>query len=146
MNTRKPEEEETYPVGFGRDIRFNDHICVEGLIGVPDEKRTGRIVQIRRGIGAFGSDLFLVRLRDRSLASFHNVMIRMADDKAFEDAYYVSNGHTPPAIPAQPPHTSDSTAAEYTIGGEWPETGFIIGRPKQPHSPQQSFGMTVSRP
>jgi len=128
----------------GKKFKFNNHVCVEMLIGVPDDQRTGRLVQVRKDVGAFGSDVYLIRLRDGKLKSFHNVLIRHADDKDFIEAYYISNGLTPPSIPEQAITPEDSTEVEYTMEGMWPETGFIIENPKQPESAKQSFSMVVT--
>jgi hypothetical protein len=125
---------------------FNDHVCVEMLMGVPDEKRTGRLVQIRKGAGQFGTDVYLIRLRDGTLMSFENVMLRHVGDEGFEDAFYRSNGVIPPVIPDQPIYESDAEDAEYTLGNKWPETGFVIENPKQPDSDVQSFAMTITTP
>lgn len=74
-----------YTAYNGKSFRFNDHVCVEMLFGVPDEERTGRLVQVRKGCGQFGSDLYFIRLRDESLMTFENAMIRKVDDTEFED-------------------------------------------------------------
>lgn len=128
----------------GKEFRFNDHVCIECLLGVPDEKRTGRLVQVRKGCGQFGSNLYFVRLRDGSLKTFENAMIRHADDKQFEDAFYVANGRTPPVIPEQAINEDDTETVTYTIQHKWPETGFIIENPKQPETPG-SFAIMISR-
>ena len=128
----------------GREFRFNDHVCVEMLIGIPDEERTGRLVQVRMGCGQFGTDIYLMRLRDRTLRAFENVMIRHIDDRNFEDAFYRSNGRTPPAIPDQATDDSDTENVEYTIAGKYPETGFIVEKPAQPQKPG-FFAMTIMR-
>lgn len=135
-----------YDSSEGRHFRFNDHICVEMLLGCPDELRTGRLVQIRKGVGAFGSDVFILRIRDGSLRSFENVMIRHVGDDRFEDAFYISNGKQPPVVPDQPVSEEDSTEDEYNISGKWPETGFVISEPSQPESPTQMFGITITTP
>ena len=129
-----------------REFRFNDHVCIEMLIGCPDELRTGRLVQVRKGVGAFWSDVFLLRLRDGGLRSFENVMIRHVGDKRFEFAFYTSNERTAPVIPDQPENPNDSAGDEYSIMGEWPETGFIIEEPKQPESETQTFAITITTP
>ncbi|EIP96849.1 hypothetical protein OpiT1DRAFT_01274 [Opitutaceae bacterium TAV1] len=113
------------------------------LIGVPDEKRTGRLVQVRKGAGAFGSNKYLIRLRDGSLMCFENVLLRHANDERFVEAFYRSNGMTPPTIPDQPPFDGDSEQTEYLIAGGFPETGFIINQPKEPASATQSFAMRI---
>lgn len=136
--------EAIYTAPDGRRFGFNAHVCVEMLMGVPDEKRTGRLVQVRKGVGAFKSDLYFIRLRDGSLMTFSNVMIRSVDDERFVDAFYRSNRMAAPVIPEQPPHPSDSETEEYGILDKYPETGFIIEHPKQPCSSVQSFAMTIT--
>jgi hypothetical protein len=119
----------------GRTFRFNDHVCIELLMGVPDEKRTGRLVQVRKKCGQFGSDIYFVRLRDGSLACFENALMRHVGDKRFEDAFYRSNGKQPPMIPDQPPDPIDTETDIYSIGEKWPETGFIVENSKRPQTP-----------
>lgn len=132
-----------YTCSFGKTFEFNDHVCVEMLMGVPDEKRTGRLVQVRKGVGAFGSDIYFIRLRDGSLMTFENVQVRHVGDKQFENAFYISHGRQPPVIPEQPPDPIDSTDVVYSIRNEWPEVGFIIENPKQPESETQSFSIGI---
>jgi hypothetical protein len=127
----------------GKTFRFNDLVVLEMLLGVPDEKRTGRLVQARKGCGQFGSNQFLVRLRDGSLMSFENVLIRHASDKQFEDAFYRNNGRTPPFVPEQAPQETDSETTEYSIRNGYPETGFVIDQPKQPETPGM-FAMAIT--
>lgn len=134
----------TYISSEKKPFEFNDHIVVEMLLGAPDELRTGRLVQVRKGVGAFGTDLFIVRLRDGSMRSFENVMIRKVGDKQFEEAFYVLNGRTPPVVPEQPEYPNDSTDGEYSIKQRWPETGFVIEKPKQPKSGTCMFGMRIT--
>ena len=94
------------------------------MIPLPLEERTGRLVQVRRGCGQFGSDAFFVRRRDGSLQSFENVAIR----------HYSGD---------LPTLTEDSTEQEYTLRGAWPETGFIIEEPSQPETPG-AFAITIT--
>jgi len=129
----------------GKEFRFNDHVCIEMVLGVPLEKRTGRLVQVRKGCGQFGSNIYFVRLRDGSLATFENALIRHVDDEQFVDSFYRMNGKEAPVIPEQSPYEIDSTAATYSIGGKWPETGFVVDTPKQPET-HGSFAMTISSP
>lgn len=153
MNTQKTQPPDSLAAAhgsvfrsdFGREFRFNDHVCVELLMGVPDEKRTGRLVQVRKGCGQFGSCVFMLRLRDGSLAAFENAMIRHASDKRFEDSFYRSNGKQPPNIPDQPTNDDDSENVAYSIAGKWPETGFIVETPSQPQTPG-AFSMMVYTP
>ena len=114
------------------------------LLGVPIEKRTGRLVQVRKGCGQFGSDVYLIRLRDGGLESFENAMIWRVDDEKFVDAFYVSNGQKPPMIPEQPETTYDSEKVTYFISGKWPEVGFIVEKPAQPQNTRR-FAMTITQ-
>jgi hypothetical protein len=114
-------------------------------MGVPDEKRTGRLVQVRKGTGPFHTDSYLVRLRDGSLMHFANVQLRHANDQRFVEAFYISNGMTPPTTPEQEPWDGDTEQTEYTIAEGYPATGFIIEKPSEPAHPQQSFAMMVTK-
>ena len=143
VNTAKAPEPRAIHTERGSEFHFNEHVCVEMLLGVPIEKRTGRLVQIRKGCGQFGSDIYFVRLRDGSLMTFENVMIRRVDDKKFEEAFYVLNGRTPPVIPEQNTCDDDTETSTYTIQQEWPETGFIIEHPAQPETPG-SFSFMIT--
>lgn len=134
-----------YASCYGKDIGFNEHVVIEMLFGVADEKRIGRLVQVRKGVGQFGSDVFIIRLRDGGLASFENALIRRADDAEFEHAFYRLNGKQPPATPPFPPHEGDSERAEYSIANKWPEVGFIVENSKQPQTPG-AFAIAVVSP
>ena len=135
---------ESYKSGFPVDtLYFNDLVVVE-MVFAEDDKRIGRLMQIRKGVGAFGSDLIFLRLHDGSLMTFENVGIRHADNKRVEDAFYRSNGREPPVIRPADEYKRDEENIEYTIVGKYPETGFIIESPKQPQSGQQSFGMVIT--
>jgi hypothetical protein len=137
---------EKYTNSYGKTFEFNDHVCMELTLGIPIEKRTGRLVQIRKGVGAFGSDIYFLRLRDGGLFTWENVMMRHVGDERFETAFYTSNGKQPPVIPEQPINPEDNTEEEYTILDKYPETGFIIENPKQPKSGHNSFAMTITSP
>lgn len=129
----------------GKVFKFNDHVCMEMTMGVPIEKRTGRLVQVRKGCGQFGSDIFFIRLRDGGLQCWENAMMRHVGDKEFERAFYLSNGNQPPVIPEQPIDAIDTTGDEYSIAGKYPETGFIVEKPTQPQTPG-AFAITVLTP
>lgn len=145
MPTQLPSDPASEYTKDERVYRFNDHVCMECMLGVPIEKRTGRLVQVRKGCGQFGSDLYFVRLRDGSLMTFENVLIRPVGDRGFEDAFYVSNGRQPPTIPDQPVNEVDSTEVEYTMaGGKYPAAGFIVTDPDQPQTPG-AFAIAVIR-
>ena len=128
-----------------RQFKFNDHVVAEMVFGLSDSQRSGRLVQVRKKVGAFGMDAYFIRNGDGTLRVIENVMIRHADDKEFEDAFYVSNGQNPPNIPHQPINEIDSTKEAYSYhNNQFPEVGFIIESPSQPPSEKQSFAMRIT--
>ena len=126
----------------GNEYRFNDYVIIESLMETPDEGRVGRLVQVRKGCGQFGSHCYLVRLASGKLASFENVMILPASDAGKREGYY--RRMTPPETPGQAPFDGDSVNTEYSIANAFPETGFIIESPAQPETPG-SFAMTITK-
>ena len=103
-----------YKVHNGKQFEFNDPVeCLATLL--PRERTVGRLLQVRKGIGAFGTDQYLIRLTDGTLASFENVGLYSANDSI-------------------PVYAGDTPETEYTINGEYPEVGFIVENPKQLYS------------
>ncbi len=135
---------DTYTSDSGRRFAFNEIVVVEMLLGVPAERRIGRLVQVRLGAGAFGSDLCFVRLRDGSLVTFENVLIRSARDRAFEEGFYRSNGTSPPAVGDESGYPSDEPGATYLVRDGFPETGFVVAGASGPPARQQSFAITTT--
>jgi len=126
----------------GKEFRFNDHVYGE-LLMVPEDKRSGRLVQVRKGCGQFGSNVYFIRLRDGTLMTWENAMLRKVDDQDFIKAFYRVNGNTPPEVLPQEINENDSECVEYTIKGEYPETGFVIESPSQPQK-QGSFSLAIT--
>jgi phosphopantetheinyl transferase (holo-ACP synthase) len=124
-------------------FKFNDHVYVEMIIA-PEEMRSGLLVQVRKGCGQFGSDVYLIRLKNGKLQSYSNVMIRKVEDKEFVENFYHSNGMKSPKIEPQKPIYGDSTNEEYNIAGHYPAKGFIVENPKDPQ-PAGSFSMTITK-
>lgn len=114
----------TYKSYYGTEYEFNDQVEILGVFGPPP---VGRLIQIRKGVGAYGSDLIFIRLPNGDLHTYHNVML---------SKYGI--GATLPLDP------DDSTEQEYTIGGEKPETGFVIEEPSQEPEPSPAFAITVT--
>ena len=133
----------TYQSG-GSLFHFGDLVVAE-VCFAPDEDRVGRLLQVRVGVGAFGSDMFLIRARSGKMAWFHNVRLRRADDHAFVEAFYLRNFNVPPVVEPESAYPTDEPGQTYTIGGKYPETGFVITDPQQPCSEQQTFTMMVKR-
>ena len=103
----------------GNEFNFND--VVEGW----STGRIGRLVQVRKGCGQFGTDVCFLRTADGKLCTVENDALK--------------------PIEAMIPKCDDTPETEYTIMGEWPETGFIVDSPKQPETPG-SFSMMISSP
>lgn len=114
-----------YTNEIGYQFRFNDMVeCTMTLL--PRDKTVGRLIQIRKGKGQFGSDQYLIRRADGTLGFFENVGLR----------------HTSDVVPVC---EDDCTTAEYTHqGGLYPEAGFLIANPSQPDAPPTAFGLTIS--
>jgi hypothetical protein len=110
----------------------------------PDEKRSGRLVQVRKRCGKFGSDMFILRLRDGSLITWENVMMRRVDDERFLSAFYDLNDMPRPVIPPQQCHPEDSETEVYTINGKYPAAGFVVEVPSQPQTPGV-FGIAITK-
>jgi len=127
----------------GRTFQFGDLVVAE-VCFAPDCNRVGRLMQVRVGRGAFGSDIYLIRDHSGDLRSFHNVRLRHANDDAFVQAFYLNNGMQPPRVYPESEYEQDEPDQEYRIGVEYPERGFLIQDPKQPHDAQQSFAMMVT--
>jgi hypothetical protein len=73
---------------------------------LPTEEKTGRLVQVRIGRGAFGSDIYFLRRSDGGLVTLENERLERFDGM----------------LPIGP----DTESSEYTINGALPETGFLI--------------------
>ena len=100
-----------YKNDFGHEFHFNDVVeCT--MTFLPVAETVGRLVQVRKGRGQFGSDVYLIRRADKSLKSFENVSLR-------KSAAIV------------PIFDGDGIEVEYTRGGTFPETGFVIDNPKE---------------
>ena len=123
MFTESNMNEEIYKDLFNKELHFNDCV-IATFCFYAESERTGRLVQVRKGVGAFGSDVYFIRRQDGSLQTFENVGLDKSDKntKIFED---------------------DNINREYTMGGKFPETGFVIEVPNQPNSEKQSFALTI---
>ena len=117
---------ETYtPKHSDKVFQFND--VVEFLFTfLPEADRIGRLVQVRKGCGQFGSDVYFIRRVSGVLITGENCKLQ----------------HSTKDIPADP---TDTTTAEYTIRGKYPEVGFVVEAPRQPQTPPVAFGFAITR-
>lgn len=127
----------------GSVFQFGDHVYAE-MVLAPDDERSGILVQIRKGGGQFGSNMYLIRRRDGGLARFENVLLRHVSDKSFDESFYIRNGKEPPVIEPQEILECDTVETVYTISEGFPETGFIIENPINERTPG-AFTMTVAK-
>lgn len=97
-----------YLIGGEHFFRFNDPVQAT-MIFSKDEDRIGRLVQVRKNAGAFGSDMYLIRRVNGKLIRIENAGLAPYTEKEL------------------PFFEGDSEEQEYTLGdSESPETGFII--------------------
>lgn len=90
----------------GRMFRHNDVVrCTSFTTSA--KLSTGRLVQVRKGVGGGGTDLYLLRLACGTLGVFGSVGLRPSTAK----------------IPRDPADTPDCT---YKIFGQPPAKGFIV--------------------
>lgn len=124
-DARRPSTAPCYEGDFGHTFHFNSPVIAEFCPGQECE-RTGRLVQVRKKAGAWGSDMYFIRRNDGSLMTFENVSLReFAGDVA-------------------EPFDCDAIDVEYTVKGEYPETGFVIEEPCGPPAQHQAFAITVT--
>jgi hypothetical protein len=117
---------ETYKAQFGREFVFNDPVKITMTL-LPDSECIGRLVQVRKSVGQYGTDVLFIRMPDESLRTFENVGIEEYTEEEL------------------PVYEEDSTEVEYTIADEWPEVGFVIEEPKQPQSYSPPFGIAITK-
>lgn len=105
------------------DLKFGD-LVVTGLQSgnaTDMAKYVGRVVQIRIGQGAFGTDVWLLRHPDGTLLSHENQgfwKLSLLDAKDVRTRYYT-----------QEIWDWDSPDTEYSICDQNPATGFIVPKP-----------------
>jgi hypothetical protein len=115
-----------YEAGFGRKFEFNDPVKITCVL-LPEDDCIGRLIQVRKAVGAYGSDILIVRNPNENLRTFENVSIEP---------------YTKTKLPIC---EDDSIDEEYTIKGNWGEVGFIIEKPKQPESHSPAFGIAITK-
>lgn len=112
----------------GYTFEFNEPV---EILFTFEKDNIGRLVQVRKKVGQFGSDVYFVRMRDGSLSSFENVGIK----------HYL--GKSIPIILDEDNNPLDSENQEYRRQGKYPEVGFVIENPKEEQTPG-FFGITIT--
>lgn len=126
MNSEFPADTpEVYVSHTGVEFKFNDVVELTCVL-LPEADRIGRLIQVRKGVGQYGSDVFLIRLANDILMTGENCGLQ----------------HKDADIPIM---KDDSTERAYTIRERYPETGFVVMRPQQPQTYSPPFSVTVIR-
>lgn len=111
-------------------------LVITGLIQGETEPRFGRLIQVRKKSGAFGSDTVLLREYDGSLKSYHNMgFFTVADD--FKSIY--EN-----AMKEVDEKNIDSIDHSYSIMGKNPAKGFVVEGIDDTNGDIYSFAITIN--
>lgn len=89
---------------------------LSGLISPTLEQKVGRLVQVRQGQGAFGSDVVLIRESNGSLSSHHNQCFWIIPEQYSEELDDLFKNV----------YQDDSDEHEYSIEGKEKEKGFLV--------------------
>lgn len=112
-------------------------LVITGAIQGQKEPRFGRVVQIRKKSGAYGSDTVLLRESDGSLQSYHNMgFFSVAEEflPLYENAMKEADEKN-----------VDSIGDTYDIMGKNPAKGFIVEGLDDTDGKLYSFAITVKR-
>ncbi|MFA5409297.1 MAG: hypothetical protein WC343_11055 [Bacilli bacterium] len=124
----------TIPGRLAGRVSFGD-VVVTGYHHAPDNlSYLGRVVQIRVGWGAFGSDLVLIRHPDEALRAHENQCFWKLCE---EDARTLLQRYYPPDLLAL-----DNDTIEYFAGGIG-KTGFVVRDPRGPVAWATAVGVSV---
>ncbi len=110
-------------------------LVITGPIQGQKEPRFGRVVQVRKKSGAFGTDTVLLRESDGSLQSYHNMGF-----------FSVSENFLPlyeTAMKQVDDRNIDNSGDTYDIMGKNPATGFIVEGLDDTDGKWYSFALTV---
>ena len=110
-------------------------LVITGPIMGKKEPNFGRVVQVRKKSGAFGSDTVLLRESDGGLQSYHNMgFFSVADEflPMYENA-----------MKEVDEKNKDKEGDSYTIEGKNEATGFIVDGLDDTDGKLYSFAMTI---
>lgn len=89
---------------------------LSGLISPTLEQKVGRLVQVREGQGAFGSDVVLIRESDGVLSSHHNQCFWLIPEEFYPEL----------DIKFKNVYQDDADKHEYSIEGKEKVKGFLV--------------------
>jgi hypothetical protein len=110
-------------------------IVLTGPIMGRENPEFGRVVQVRKGSGAFGSDTVILRCSDGSLSSHHNqgfFTIAPEHSKIYSDAMKKVDDLE-----------MDQMGATYSIQGNNPASGFVVNGLDDVQGERYSLAITV---
>jgi hypothetical protein len=101
------------------------------------EPSFGRLIQVRKNSGAFGSDCVLLRESDGKLRSYHNTGFFSVSDE------YLSMYEN--AMKDVDEENFDDVSYSYSIQGDNEATGFIVEGLDDTNGESYSFGITIKK-
>jgi len=124
--------------GIEKHFKFNDYILIGHIMGhvLEDNKKVGRVVQIRKEAGICGTDCVLIRHYDGSLSSHENqcfYKINKYHKKRMDELFKDSDTDI------------DHDGDEYTICDKLPATGFIVKGMKDESGRNLSFTIITTK-
>lgn len=112
-------------------------LVITGVIQGKEDPEFGRVIQVRKKSGAFGSDTVLLRAADGKLNSYHNMgFFTIAED--FVSLYEE-------AMKEVDEKNTDSIEHTYNIQGENDAVGFVVNGLDDTNDEIYSFGLTISK-
>jgi hypothetical protein len=112
-------------------------LVITGAIQGKKDPSFGRLIQVRKKSGAFGSDTVLLRESDGVLRSYHNMSFyTVAED--FVSLYEA-------AMKEVDEKNADKIEHRYDIQGENEATGFVVHGLDDTKGETYSFGITISK-
>ena len=113
---------------------FNTIVISGPCVGnIPDNLKVGRLVQVRKESGAFGSDTILIRTMDGDLQSFHNQsFFKVVDEyKSYYEELFKD-------LEIDVPNRT------YTICNEHKAEGFVVENMDCTNGKTYGFAMSIS--
>lgn len=125
-------------IGFCDHPKRHQFVATGPQVGCRDvTRRIGYCVQVRKGCGQFGSDMVFLRHPDGALSTHENQSYLVMTDEQKQMALEIFE-----CLPHDEAN-EDGSDPEYTIGGEFGETGFLIIDSKTEPTPNAPFQITI---
>jgi len=112
-------------------------LVITGPIQGQKSVHFGRLIQVRKKSGAYGSDTVLIRESDGILRSYHNMGFFTVSDE-FLPLYEK-------AMKRVDEKNADKEGDEYTIEGNNPAVGFVVNDLDDTDGKIYSFALTITK-